>query len=106
MENDEESLDGRTSKMSSIGRTTSMGDRDTFSRMSTADQQLKLAHFVKPSLLVKRPNRLRKRRTKAKKHVVSNIAEEEEVLIIKFDEEHCIRFLCEHEDVRNLTIYN
>lgn len=77
-------------------------------RMSTRASSSMESHmgrsslFDKPSLLVKRPNRLKKRRT-TKKHKVTEIMEEDEEPVAKYDEEHCLRFLCEHESVSRTT---
>ena len=94
-ENDNESLDGRTSKMSS-GGTSSVGNQNNSSRSCSTNPQLRAVQIAKPNLLVKRSNRLRKRRRKANKNAVSDIIEES---IVKYDEEHCIRYFCEWETV-------
>ena len=99
-EKDDEYFDGRTSKMSS-GSTSSVENQTISSRSGSTNPQLRAVQIAKPNLLVKRPNRLRRRRKKTNKNTISDIAEEN---IVKYDEEHCVRFLCEWENVSDPTL--
>ena len=95
--------DGHISRTSSIEKVSSVDEHDMSSRSSSTDLNIKSAKFTKPSPL-KQSSKLKKRHTKTRAHVISETVEEE--ILTKLDEDHCIRFLCEHESVRAIIYPN